>query len=431
MKKKFICIVDNGPAEQPSSPLVQMSLIRILKYLNLSSICQVSFAEYNSKRNFVERVHATENTMLSRHGPFSSTKVHAKNDTDEKHRANIEAMSSDVIQCLAHCKFGKRNVLSEQGDKDMDYVFSDEIDTKHFLKLTEAKKEDCTKEYAANEHSKIHKDLVAIYNIGNRFKSSYARDYSVISERDYCWRHKYTFHCIQPRGVSSVNDFMFQPIPDYVRWQLTGELHYMPFENRKQLPAGIWNEEEELFLPSNILHMVYAMFADVPEHVMDGVCFLCWCPRKEVKVALTQQHEKFSEEIAKDNLREKLLKTDLYKNSKAQLVQLCQQERVLPNGTKLELAARLATKRQIKLDDNAIPLYAGDLENIPNTVMEIRKFTVAKMRAILNFHNISTTGSQDQLALKVSLLGAGRKHLIHSNEIRRLLDIIRIAKDII
>lgn len=40
------------------SPLVQMCLVRLLRFLQLNKIIQVSFAEYHSKRNFVERVHA-------------------------------------------------------------------------------------------------------------------------------------------------------------------------------------------------------------------------------------------------------------------------------------------------------------------------------------------------------------------------------------
>ncbi len=73
LKKEFISVVDNGPAEQPSSPLVQLSLVRLLRYLNLD---KVSFAEYHSKRNFVERVHAEENRVLSKRGPFSSKSLH-------------------------------------------------------------------------------------------------------------------------------------------------------------------------------------------------------------------------------------------------------------------------------------------------------------------------------------------------------------------
>ena len=65
LKNKFIFVVDNGPAEQPSSPVVQMCLVRLLLCLKLEKIVQVSFVEYHSKRNYVERVHAEENRVLS------------------------------------------------------------------------------------------------------------------------------------------------------------------------------------------------------------------------------------------------------------------------------------------------------------------------------------------------------------------------------
>ena len=67
LKKELIFVVDNGPAEQPSSCLVQMCLVRLLNFLKLDKITQVSFAEYHSKRNFVERAHAEENRVLSKH----------------------------------------------------------------------------------------------------------------------------------------------------------------------------------------------------------------------------------------------------------------------------------------------------------------------------------------------------------------------------
>ena len=43
--------------------LVQMCLARLLKFLKLDKACQTSFAEYHSKRNFVERAHAEENRV--------------------------------------------------------------------------------------------------------------------------------------------------------------------------------------------------------------------------------------------------------------------------------------------------------------------------------------------------------------------------------
>lgn len=64
--------VDNGPSEAPSNFLVQMLLVRFLKFLDLDKVTQRSFAEYLSKRNFVERVHTVENKVLSDHSHFNS-----------------------------------------------------------------------------------------------------------------------------------------------------------------------------------------------------------------------------------------------------------------------------------------------------------------------------------------------------------------------
>lgn len=61
LKENVIFVIDNGPSEAPSSPLVHMWLSRLLEYLKLDRISQISFAEYHSRRNFVERVHAAEN----------------------------------------------------------------------------------------------------------------------------------------------------------------------------------------------------------------------------------------------------------------------------------------------------------------------------------------------------------------------------------
>ena len=59
-------VVDNGPAEQPSCPIVPNDVpsLHLLHLLGLHKLTQVSFAEYHGKRNFVERVCA-ENKVLS------------------------------------------------------------------------------------------------------------------------------------------------------------------------------------------------------------------------------------------------------------------------------------------------------------------------------------------------------------------------------
>ena len=74
LKEVFAFVVDNGPSEAPANLQVQMLLVWLLKFLNLDKATQRSFAEYLSKRSFVERMHAVENTSFSRHGVFRGIK---------------------------------------------------------------------------------------------------------------------------------------------------------------------------------------------------------------------------------------------------------------------------------------------------------------------------------------------------------------------
>lgn len=139
LKKEFTFIVHNGPAEQPSSPLVQMCMAH-LNFLKLEKVILVSFAEYHSKRNFVERVHAQENRVLSKHGPFKSDSVypHATTGSNE-HRQNMEHMATEVFQCINWASFGGKSLLCYRGIKDSEFLFDDEQALHTFMTLTEEK----------------------------------------------------------------------------------------------------------------------------------------------------------------------------------------------------------------------------------------------------------------------------------------------------
>lgn len=114
LKEHFVFIADNGPGEAPSSSLVAMWLVRLARILQLKSVSQKSFAEYHSKRNFVERVHAVHNASLS-YRVFKSNKIHETYSTgDENHKAKMEAMTSDVKLSLNHTKFGEDHALCKE-----------------------------------------------------------------------------------------------------------------------------------------------------------------------------------------------------------------------------------------------------------------------------------------------------------------------------
>lgn len=64
---------------------------------------QVSFAEYHSKRNPVELVHASEERDLAKHGPFA--RVREESNTAE-HKQAMEEMAGQVREVFIHAKFG-------------------------------------------------------------------------------------------------------------------------------------------------------------------------------------------------------------------------------------------------------------------------------------------------------------------------------------
>ena len=165
LKSKFAFVVDNGPGEAPSSPTVKMLLVRLLKYLDLDMVAQISFAEYHSKMNFVERVHATENECLSRHGPFSSRAIHKEfNVGDEKHRINMEAMAEEVISCIQQGQFSGKKISCFRGVLDEQCIFDDEEKLKRFFLLSEEAKKECDWEYETRD-VKLHNDMKLTWGV--------------------------------------------------------------------------------------------------------------------------------------------------------------------------------------------------------------------------------------------------------------------------
>ena len=119
LKEHFVFIVDNRSSEQPSSNMVQLCLARLCKFLNLDRVTQVSFGEYNSKRNFVERVHPRVNKALSAHGSFSSHEKHpvVRAPGKPEHEENMERMDTAIIDCLKGAKFGGRYIDVYRGQR--------------------------------------------------------------------------------------------------------------------------------------------------------------------------------------------------------------------------------------------------------------------------------------------------------------------------
>ena len=88
--------------------------------------------------------------------------------------------------------------------------------------------------------SYILKELNEVWNFDMTMSGSYSDDYEIVNNKystshRTTWTDKYTAVLFDEETPSEFE--CKQPIPDYVRWYLTGgEQHYVTFEERSLLP---------------------------------------------------------------------------------------------------------------------------------------------------------------------------------------------------
>ena len=204
LKEHFVFIVDNGPSEAPASPLVRMWLVRLARLLQLKSVTQKSFAEYHSKRNPVERVHAVHNHALSNE-QFSSKGVHSDYEIgDTRHQENMEYMAQKVKQCLMHTQYGGNPCLALRGiGREENFIFNDEEDLETFLGKSELRKNEDDRQYKPVKN-KLWREVATVWNLEENFVGSYRDDYQIVQnshdeegERT-CWSDKYSTVIFNP-----------------------------------------------------------------------------------------------------------------------------------------------------------------------------------------------------------------------------------------
>ena len=228
--------------------------------------------------------------------------------------------------------------------KDEEFVFDDEENLKKFLSLNEGKKDASSCSYAAKRNT-ITRQLESVWGISQDFASTYAEDYAELNDESVTWRDKYTICSIDV----STNTHLFpnQPVPDYVTWFRSGELHYLSVEPRNRLMEGLWNAVPALFLPTDILSMTYELFPEPTDVLTEAIAFLAWLPKQDVIDFFAQLAWQEAEELKQDQLREKLRKLDIYKKKKDELRQECRELKLDSSGTKTDLAERIALHKNI------------------------------------------------------------------------------------
>ena len=209
--------------------------------------------------------------------------------------------------------------------------------------------------------------LCIAWDLHPNFEGSYYLDYNEIMQS---WNDKYTF-CTASLPLY----FLKQPVPDYLRWFSSGELHCLPFEKRVQLGEGSWENVAALFMPTDILQLVYdticGRVTNIPEETLTSVSFLAWLPVDETLALFSRLKHASEDDLRNEKLREQLQKTTLFKNSKEELAKICKELHLDCSGTKVELAQRLAKAKDIRLKKE-VP-YDGNLDSIPILSSQVGK----------------------------------------------------------
>ena len=444
LKGEFIFVVDNGPAEDPSSHLVQMLMVRMLKFLNLDKVIQVSFAEYHSKRNFVERIHAVEDKLLARHGPFSSNGIHSDVNIvpgSQKHIENMENMSETVINCLQQGRFDDHPLSAFRGVTNSLHIFNDELHLKTFLSYTEEMKETSELTYKVNEVSSMLKDLSVIWNVNENFEGNYFEDYQSLNNSvpgiDYrtAWRDRYItaiYRVDNQWEEKELKRYEFQAIPDYIRWVETkGELHYLPFERLELENDMDWTKTPGLFRPDRLLNLLFTLNSHPLDDMYKHFSFFVWLPESTTRDYFNEKQTSMQHALQEDIAREKWRQHPLYAKKVEELVTLCKKESISTKGKKWQLVERLVQKREGDIPEDYSPNYDGDLSKVANTVTELRKYPVARLRYILNYHGIQTCGTKDEMILRLLLVSQNRYYLCFKGEEGELIRTISLAERII
>jgi hypothetical protein len=330
-----------------------MTLVRFCKFLNLEKVIQVSFSEYESKRNFVERVHPRVNKELSAHGSFSSQGKHEgfQEPGSLKHKENMEHMANAVIDCLKGAYFGGRLKYIVVHTNISGFLMMRKK-LKEFLSFTEYK-EVSGMSYEVQE-TPLLRSLEAVWNIDEKFRGNYWDDYTALygDDKKTVYRDKYTTIVFGQGANESGYEHKGihrQPIPDYIRWLSTnGELHYLPYNLRSTFPVGVWDSVAGCFMPSNCLYLAYMLMSKPTGRLLKTIALLAW-EEDDVVKCFDNKDKQLHENQSHRFQRLKWKQHELYRKKKDDLVKMCSEKKIETNGKKYELVERLALANGEKL----------------------------------------------------------------------------------
>ena len=158
------------------------------------------------------------------------------------------------------------------------------------------------------------------------------------------------------------------------------------------------------------------MFCHGVENILQYISFLTWCLESDVTTFCKEFKAKLDKSFANDKSREYWSQDPLYKeNDKDQLQELCRKQGLSQEGKKHECVERLSKKMGCVQPPSLVD-YNGDVLSIPDSISEIAKMSVYRLREMLRFHNILDCGNKDELVVRAGMVKGGRSYVAFHRE---------------
>lgn len=249
----------------------------------------------------------------------------------------MESMANEVIDCIGKGVYNEEPIKCFRGvGKEDNFVFRDEDELKSLSLLSEERKKEDRTTYQASTGKLRY--LENVWSVKKNFSGTYAEDYNTLTSSktaftdnystsifraDECWRGKPLERFDQQ---ASASDFKF--------WEITGELHYMSFEERRNFPVGPWDECRGVFMPEKVLDTCFRVLPAPMKDMMMSIALLAWVTPEDASTYYSSVHKKLKDQKEEDIKRETWKQHALYQESKETLVKMCSGSGLLTSGKK-------------------------------------------------------------------------------------------------
>ena len=220
----------------------------------------------------------------------------------------MESMANEVIDCIGKGVYNEEPIKCFRGvGKEDNFVFRDEDELKSLSLLSEERKKEDRTTYQASTGEKL-RYLENVWSVKKNFSGTYGEDYNTLTSSktaftdnystsifraDECWRGKPLERFDQQ---ASASDFKF--------WEITGELHYMSFEERRNFPVGPWDECRGVFMPEKVLDTCFRVLPAPMKDMMMSIALLAWVTPEEASTYYSSVHKKLKDQKEEDIKRE-------------------------------------------------------------------------------------------------------------------------------